>query len=602
MLRRFLVAAGVLLTVLGLGTPALAATEVIEAFDANLALQSNGTVTVTESIQYNFDSNQKHGIYRDIPLTAADGPQLYIDVLGVTDANGRSYEYTTSTASNSLRIKIGDPDVLVSGVKTYVISYEVNNAIRVFEDHDELYWNVTGNEWPVNISRASASVLLPDPAITNAQTACFTGAAGAKDAACAFSQSGQSVNFVTTQPLKSNEGLTLVLGVPAGYIHSTFVPPSTPEYSHPVSYGLTSEEEFWLELVTGVAVIGSFLVFIITLVIIGRRKKTKPKPRIPKELRGQPVVVEYGPPDNLPPIEIGTLLDRRVDVTDISSIMLDLAVKGYLKIRYTVQVIKFWPDKKDFELIKLKEGTDLVHPADKIIFALLFNGRNTVKLSDLTKQKLTFQAELKKLKTETEDHLHTEGYFDEAARERAKKLSTYFGIGLALILFGSFISGFVSEVIGPIIYWTAIIGVIIGSFTLAGLSNVLTPKGVATMAKILGFKEFLDLTEKDKLGLMNAPELEPEMFEKFLPYAMVLGIEDKWAAKFEGIYNTVPDWYDDPTATTFNSFVLTRNLGLFNTSFNQVVNITAPRSHSSGFSSGGGFSGGGSGGGGGGSW
>jgi len=132
------------------------------------------------------------------------------------------------------------------------------------------------------------------------------------------------------------------------------------------------------------------------------------------------------------------------------------------------------------------------------------------------------------------------------------------------------------------------------------LTHKLTPRGISTLGKILGFREFLQLTEKDKLQLLNAPELQPEMFERFLPYAMVLGVEDKWAKKFEGIYNTIPNWYEDPTAASFNSYVLARNLTLFNGSFNQVFNITSPRS-SSGFG-GGGFSGGGSGGGGGGSW
>jgi uncharacterized membrane protein len=121
------------------------------------------------------------------------------------------------------------------------------------------------------------------------------------------------------------------------------------------------------------------------------------------------------------------------------------------------------------------------------------------------------------------------------------------------------------------------------------LGHRLTPKGLSVLKKILGFREFLQLTEKDRVELLNAPELQPEIFEKFLPYAMVLGVEDKWAKKFEGIYNTIPNWYEDPTITNFNSYSLTKDLTSFNIPFNKVFNIP---STSSGFSSG--FGGGGS--------
>ncbi len=129
------------------------------------------------------------------------------------------------------------------------------------------------------------------------------------------------------------------------------------------------------------------------------------------------------------------------------------------------------------------------------------------------------------------------------------------------------------------------------------LGHKLTPKGLSVLKKILGFREFLQLTEKDRLELLNAPELQLEIFEKFLTYAMVLGVEDKWSQKFKDIYyNKIPNWYEDPTVMSFDSFMLTTDLIVFNNSFNKVFNIP---STSSGFSSGfggGGSSGGGSGG------
>lgn len=133
--------------------------------------------------------------------------------------------------------------------------------------------------------------------------------------------------------------------------------------------------------------------------------------------------------------------------------------------------------------------------------------------------------------------------------------------------------------------------------------NKLTDRGIGALRKILGFYEFLKLTEKDKLKLTNAPELQPKLFEKFLPYAMVLGVEEQWAKRFENIYTTMPSWYADSSLSTFNSHALVVSLYGLNSSINSSIGASSG-SHSSGFSGGGGggFSGGGSGGGGGGSW
>jgi uncharacterized membrane protein len=337
--------------------------------------------------------------------------------------------------------------------------------------------------------------------------------------------------------------------------------------------------------------------------------KTKPKPVIPKELRREPIIVEYDPPDNLPPIDIGTILDRRVDITDISSIIIDLAVRGYLKIRYIVQQIPFWPDKKDFELIKLKNGTDLTHPAYKIMFNLLFNGRNSVKLSDIVKQK-TYVKKIKKIKEATEQYLYDKGYFDQAAKNKKYKLAfySYIGFGLSIFLYamGDILSGAIElfngfNVDASIVkdffaYFFPVGFVVMFAASLLVLGHKLTPKGLSVLKKILGFREFLQLTEKDRLELLNAPELQPEMFEKFLPYAMVLGVEDKWSQKFKDIYyNTIPNWYEDPTVMSFDSYILTNDLIVFNYSFNKVFNIPSTRSRSSSGFGGGGSSGGGSG-------
>jgi uncharacterized membrane protein YgcG len=583
--RRFLIAGILLSAILGFGRVSYANAETIDNFYVQIGVKSDGSASVSETITYNFGTNQKHGIFRDIPLTAKDGPTLVIDVLGVADESGQPYQYTESTANNILDIKIGDPSVLISGIKTYVIDYRVYNAMRTFPDHDELYWNATGNRWSVRITQASASVTWPIPTTASSTTACFTGVQGSMDKNCISSGAGNIANYSASQSLGVGEGLTIVAGVPRGYINNVYVAPPAGNSS-----GASGGSALLIPLFVFIMI--GFSIFAKVLFAI-RSGGTKPKPVIPRELKGRPVVVEYNSPDNLPPIEIGTLLDRRVDITDISSVIMDLAVRGYLKIRYTVEVIKFFPDKKDFELIKLKDGADLAHPADKTIFAMLFSGRDSIKLSDLQQTKTVFQGAIKEIKETVEGRMFEEGYFDKEAKENAKKMS---GWGLTL-----FMGLFVLSILDVPFAFSVPVLISALSLMIAGgkLNNKLTAQGVTTLGKILGFREFLQLTEKDKLALLNAPELKPEIFEKFLAYAMVLGVEDKWAAKFEGIYNATPNWYEDPTATRFSSVMLANNLILFNSSFNQVFNITSPRS-SSGFS--GGSSGGGSGGGGGGSW
>jgi len=325
----------------------------------------------------------------------------------------------------------------------------------------------------------------------------------------------------------------------------------------------------------------------------------KSKVVLPRELKGEPIAVEYDPPTGLSPIELGALLDRHVDMNDLSSVIIDLAVRGYLKIRYVVLKIRFWPDKRDFELERLKDGSDLVSPAEKIIFEFLFGGRNTVRLSDLEKQTrmTSFLPTLRNIQKSTEDYLLQKGYFDLTAKNRAKNLKIILIILSVLIFIGLLLSNIVSLWLGFSLFLLSAVIVSILSVKIARLSYKFTPEGLSVLKKILGFKEFLQLTEGEKLRLLNAPSLQPEIFEKFLPYAMALGVEDKWAKKFEGIYNTKPAWYEDPSAASFNSYMLTSQLAVFNNSFNQVLTVSTSRS---GISSG--YSGGGSGGGGGGSW
>ncbi|MFA5945460.1 MAG: DUF2207 domain-containing protein [Patescibacteria group bacterium] len=564
---------------------AYASDEVIDNFTSSIVLQADGAIQVTEIIEYNFGDNQKHGIFRDIPLTAVDGPDIGISVNSVKDGNGQPYHYVESTNNSILDLKIGEANKTVSGVKTYVIDYTVTNVIRPFEDHDELYWNVTGNGWPVGIKKASASVFVPGPAVAE-QVDCFTGPAGSTDKQCTPADFPGKAIYFTTKPLEAGEGLTIVLGIPLGIVNDTVIPS---DGLRSTIQDITVSGTDWLFLLIPLLFIISLIGFIVFAI---SRIFSKPG------YKG-PVVVAYEPPNGLAPIDVGTILDRSVDRKDVSSIILDLAVRGYLKIRYTVKEIPFWPDKKDFELVKLKEGSSLKHPGEKILFDMLFDKRSSILVSDLMEKALDYEDQIKDITAKTEEHLRTAGYFDISAKEKADKMNKQLAIISTVLVVGTVIVSFLTAGLGILLMFPIVAFVIIRMMISGRLTNQLTPKGADAQAKIAGFQEFLKLTEMDKLKLLNAPKLEPEMFEKFLPYAMVLGAEEQWATKFEGLYKTAPTWYEDANHGAFSSMLLTHNLAQLNNSWSQVVTSSVPHS-SSGFS--GGSSGGGSGGGGGGSW
>lgn len=569
-----------------------AASEHISSFDANIHIENSGDLLIEESIRYDFSSNQKHGIFREIPVVTAGWPDVKIDVVGVQDAEGNPYHFVVSKGGDTTSIKIGDANQTVSGQKMYVIRYRVSGEMRAFADHDELYWNVTGNGWPVGIGEAKAKVSFPE-GIQPTKHTCYTGIRGSMLSDCSGAvDASNTLVYQITRPLQANEGLTLVVGIPKGVVEEAVValPIATRKE-------VINNKNDWVIVATMVSIFGIFFAFIffrIYIAIFRRDKVNRLTPVTPRELKGRPIVAEYRPPAGLRPIDVGTLLDRSVDLRDISAVIVDLAVRGYLKIRYTIEPIRFWPDKKDFEITKLKEGADLVHPADKAMFGLLFSGRDVVTLSVLKGESVGFSDKITALKKESEEFLYKEGYFDFTKKakgdEEKKKWGIIFGI--------AFISVFVSYLSIPFLFLLIVSMIML--IRTKRFEKQLTEKGVTAFATILGFREYLSMVQKEKYAMMNAPQMNAETFEEFLSYAMVLGVEEQWAKQFEGMYLTQPTWYEGQSGDMFSSIVLSNQLSLFGSSFNQAVAVASPSS-SSGFG-GGGSSGGGGGGGGGGSW
>jgi hypothetical protein len=550
----------------------------IRSFRAAIEVRNDASLRIAETIGTEFH-RPRHGIYRDIPFRYTDelGKKTVtpIRVVAVTDASGNARKYRTERAGGFLRVRIGDPDRFVNGRQTYVITYDVENGVLFFPDHDELYWNVTGNDWPVPIDAAEAAVtvLAGDRSLT-LRTGCFSGARGSREVACKASVGRNGATFLSTRPFRPGEGLTIVLGWEKGVVRE-------PSAWKTALFGLNLRQNW---------------VFVLPLLTLGYmaalwyRKGRDPA-------TGDPLVVAYTPPEEngrpLLPAEVGALIDERLDPNDITASVVDLAVKKYLTIEERKSPGLIF-HKTDYALRKVK-GPDADLPAfERLLMDRVFAGHGSeVNVSEL---RLSFYKNLEELKAAAFDGL--KGLKCFAATPSAVK-TRYLRAG-ALILLGAVPVGAIGQKLlgdpaplAPVA--VALSGVVVLLF--ARVMPVKTLKGVKVLGRVKGFEEFLMRAEKDRLERMN----DGNLFERYLPYAIALGVSDRWAKAFEGIYQEPPGWYGSEGGFgTFRPASFHRSLDSALSSMSGAM-YSSPRSSGSGFS-GGGSSGGGGGGGGGGSW
>jgi len=392
-LRRTLLAATVAAWVASLATvPALADESgwLITSFHSDIHIAADSTLTISEDIQVDFGVLQKHGIFRTIPLRYRydDSHDRYytISIDSVTDGS-RPIPYNDSVDNDNEVIKIGDPNLLVSGPNRYVITYTLSGVMNAFADHDELYWNVTGASWPVNKRAVSATVFFPAGSFQKA--ACYEGATGSTES-CKFESGDSSVTYTASRELGTGEQLTIVTGLNKGAVS---VPP-------PLLEGRKRSFPRDAFDVTPLTIAISLVVFVGGIGLIARYWWLHGRDREyltqyyltndPREgpapvFRHDPVVVEFGPPQNLRPATLGVILDESADTKDVTATIVDLAVRGHLTITEVA-------GKKDW-LLTSKTGPGLADlaPFEQSLMNGLFSGRLEVKISQL---KGTFQPSL----------------------------------------------------------------------------------------------------------------------------------------------------------------------------------------------------------------
>ena len=557
-----------------LTAPAVAARQLkIQKFSAEIFVQSDSALDVTETIEANFIGSW-HGLYRTIPVeyTTPQGFNytLFVKFEGANDAAGQPLKVESSRDRHYLKWKIYVDDAS-DAVRTIVLHYRVTNALRFFEDHDELYWNVTGDEWDVPVENASAQILLP-PGVTGIRALAFTGAYGSRAQDADVVASANIVKVSMLRPLAFHEGLTVVVGWDKGFVKE----PGTSELVNQFF------ESNW-------PVFFPVPVFLFMFWLWYTRGRNP---------RAGPVAVQYAPPEGMTPAEAGTLVDEDAAMRDITATIVDLAVRGYLVIEekekdhmlglYSNKEYVFHMNKKPPEWKGLKSH-------ELILLAGIFaNGAQPdVELSSLQNE---FYKNLSNIRDSIFDALMERGDFQHRPDYvRNGFVGGGIAIGVLLFIIGNALAQKMGMAQAPFAIAAIISAGIIMGF--GWFMPARTAAGAKALAGVLGFEDFLTHVEADRMDRISQT---PETFEKFLPFAMALGVEKKWVGAFRNIYTQPPSWYQGGIyGGGFQTMMFVSALNMMTTRASSVM-MSAPRSSGGSGFGGGGFGGGGFGGGGGG--
>jgi hypothetical protein len=572
---------GTILCLLVFVSPLAAKSWRVTDFQDSITVDKHGDAVVIEHITLTF-VGEWHGIHRTIPIEYP-GPEgtnyeLYVNVTSVTDGEGGKLKYDSSASNGSRDLKIYIPGA-VDSTRVVEITYRVQNGTRFFKDYDEFYWNVTGNDWPVPVDHAAATVSFPDSAAGSLRAQAFTGVYGSKDRGASAKVDGATAQFETTNPLPMRGGMTIDVYIPKDIL-------SEPGAITRFFWFIGGNPVLFLPLVTLAAMFGLWWV-----------KGRDPDP-------GMSVAPMYEPPANISPAEAGTLLDDSIHPRDITSTIVDLAVRGYIKIEEVEEKgLLFTHKDYVFHLLKpMAEWDDKsLAPHERVMLENVFQGGAETRLSNL---KNRFYTAVPIIRADIMSSLRNKGIYlldPESANGYSIVAAGAILIPFAICQYLGW-ANFLNSI--PLLVLSALLSTLIW-WLFARVMTAKTVKGVRTRVAVLGFQEFMNRVDAERLKLMP-----PTTFEKFLPYAMALGVEHHWAQAFAGIIKDPPSWYAAPggygQGMAFNALLFSSSMHSMATDMHQVF-ISAPRASStgSGFGSGGfgggggGFSGGGFGGGGG---
>jgi len=551
------------------------AEEKIDSFDVAITVETDGDIDVSETIQVTSEGVRiRRGIFRDLPRYYADDegqpgdklPYQY-DVKRVT-RDGRREPYTVEKDGNAFRIRIGDADVFLErGSHTYEIEYEVKNQIRYFDDHDELYWNVTGNYWLFPIDQAAARITLPEEARVTEQNA-YTGGFGDSGSDYAYRQSGGAHVFEATQPLNSGEGLTVSLSLEKGVIE-------------PLS--LSDKSTLWWFRYGSLGVLLASFLGVLAFLMRGFRKVGEDPPK-------GPVFARYEPPQSLSPAAVHHIYYRGLRGHGaLISTLISMGTKGAVDIDAS--------EKKSTILTRKPDVSAALSADEQQLDDDLFEGASTRTLGGKYDASFTTAYSL----------------FRKSLSRKYGKAYFRWNLGYTLVAVVLTIAGIVLAVTQTINWSWWHMAVILALAAINGLFMYLmpapTPKGQKTRTEIEGFKLYLEKAEKLQMNSVDVgsdapPPMSVERYERFLPYAVALDVEKPWTKYFEKALPAAAAAYS-PAWGHFGSRSFGSVGGMNDaimSSMSTGVSSSLPQSSSSSGGGGGGFSGGGGGGGGGGGW
>jgi uncharacterized membrane protein YgcG len=568
---RWLMAFTVATAVAMVAEPATARKLEIEQFEARIVVANNGTIEATETIRARFVGAWQ-GLYRTIPVEYRT-PQglsftLSLDVLRITDGDGNPLTYEATRERHQRKFRVFLPGA-TDASKTVVITYRAANALRFFDDHDELYWNITGDQWDVPINNASAHIDLP-AGVTGLRATDFTGGFGSRAQNADLQVQATSVDLHTTRRLGFHEGLTVIVGWDKGFVHEP-----------------TAVEKTVLFLRSNWPLSLPVIPLIIVACLWFARGRD---PRL------RPIAVRYQPPEGLTPAEAGTLLDDSVDMRDITATIVDLAVRGFLVIeeRKSAGILSVLSGPEYvFHLRKKPEQWSALKPHERQLLTGIFSGgaRETVSISDLEN---VFYTNLPGIKSSIfESLMESRFYLHRPDEVRNRYIIAGILTGVALVAGGLLATFKLGMSPVPFLVAAAASAAIVCAF--ARVMPTRTERGARVLEDLIGFEKFLSDVEEGRSQTMMKT---PEMFDTFLPFAMALGVEKRWVKAFEVIYVRPSHWYLGLQGPDFRLYDFAGNLNRMTGHVGATLGSTPRSSGGSGF--GAGRSGGGAGGGGGG--
>lgn len=547
-------------------------------FHSDIAIHNDASIRVTETIEVNF-SSAHHGIFRNIPYRFAtqNGGQasIPIDISGVSQ-DGRDTQYSTTTDGTYVKVKIGDANNTISGSHEYVIRYTAQAATNFFADHDELYWNVTGDQWDEPLSNVSATVRLPSIfPVSSISATCYTGKTGSTQHNCTDDRADSTVSFTST------DYLTIVVGWPTGFVTKPA------NFDQLRTAGSASTPVTRANSYSGWRLLVNIFLPLLMFIFMFHRWWKHGRDPVGKKT----IVAEYDPPAGLRPAELGVVRTQQVSSVAISATIIDLAVRGYLKI---VEINKPFAlgigHYRDYALQSLRPADASCCDYEQALLQALFQNPSVpsengqVRLAAFKNHRES-AAIFESIRSTIMEGVTARGYY---VQNPNKVRLVYVPIGLAIAVSGYFLLD----------AGLSLSGVLVSGLILAGFGWVLpqrTAEGVEIVRQASGFKLFLEKAEKYRLQWQEREGI----FEKFLPYAMVLGVAQKWSTALSSLSSQPPSWYEGNMQGNFNTLILWSALSNFSSSVGES-SVSGAASGSSGFS--GGSSGGGGGGGGGGGW